>query len=67
MRISRIRHLAKIVRSKGQRSFGFLRKFGGAHVKTGLFAAALFALAYAVETKAVLSLESSQNLFEIMR
>jgi hypothetical protein len=31
-----------------------------------LFAAALFALAYVAETKAVIALETSQGLFEAM-
>jgi hypothetical protein len=38
-----------------------------AHVKLGLVAAAFFILAYAVETKAILALESSQDLFEVIR
>ena len=39
----------------------------GAHFKLGLLAAALFVLAYAVETKAILVLEPSQDLFETIR
>jgi hypothetical protein len=58
--------LAKVVRSKSKRSFAVLKKVNGAHVKLGLVAAALFVLAYAVETKAILALESSQNLFEVI-
>ena len=49
-----------------QKSFAVLKKIGGAHFKLGLVAV-LFALAYAVETKAVLNLESSQDLFEVRR
>jgi hypothetical protein len=59
--------LAKAVRSKSRKSFAVLKKIGGANFKLGLVAAALFALAYAVETKAVLNLESSQDLFEVRR
>ena len=33
------------------------------HVKVGLVAAAIFTLAYAVETRAILALESSPDLF----
>jgi hypothetical protein len=59
--------LVKIVRSKSKRCLAVLKTVNGAHVKLGLVAAALFVLAYAVETKAILALESSQNLFEIIR
>jgi hypothetical protein len=59
--------LARVVRSKSKKTFAVLKKIGGAHFKLGLVAAALFALAYAVETKAVLNLESSQDLFEVRR
>jgi hypothetical protein len=44
-----------------------LKRVNGAHVKLGLVAAAFFILAYAVETKAILALESSQDLFEVIR
>lgn len=37
----------------------------GAHIKVGLIAAVLFALAYAVETRAILALESSPNPWEV--
>ena len=36
----------------------------GAHIKVGLIAAVLFVLAYAVEAKVVLVLESSPNPLE---
>jgi hypothetical protein len=62
-----VQRLAKVVRSKSKRSFAVLKKVNDAHVKLGLVAAALFVLAYVVETKAILALESSQNLFEIIR
>jgi hypothetical protein len=54
--------LAKVARSKLKRSPA-LRKLNGLHVGLVLFAAALFALAYAAEDKAIISLESSQYLF----
>jgi hypothetical protein len=57
--------LAEVVRSGSKRSFAVLEKVGRAHIKIGLVAAALFALAYAVETKAIFALESSQGPFEI--
>jgi hypothetical protein len=59
--------LAKVVRSGSKRSLAMLEKVGGAHVKVGLVAAILFTLAYAVETRAIFALESSQDLFGVMR
>jgi len=53
--------LAKVVRSKSKRCFAVLKKVSGAHFKIGLVAAALFALACAVEAQAILALESSQD------
>jgi hypothetical protein len=52
---------------KAKTALPFSKKVGGMHFKVGFVAIALFALAYAVETKAVLILESSQDLFEVMR
>jgi hypothetical protein len=66
MRNSVMRRLAKVVRSKSMRSFAFLKEINSAHLKIGLVAAALFALVYAVETKAILVLESSQDPLEVM-
>jgi hypothetical protein len=57
--------LAKVVRSGSKRSFAVIEKVGGAYVKVGLVAAALFTLAYAAETKAIFALESSQGPFEV--
>jgi hypothetical protein len=59
--------LAKVVRSGSKRSFAVIEKVGGAYVKVGLVAAALFTLAYADETKAkaIFALESSQGPFEV--
>ena len=62
-----MQRLAEILCSKSKRSLAVLKKVNGAHVKLGLVAAAFFVLAYAVETKAILALESSQNLFEVIR
>ena len=59
MRNSVMHRVAKIVRSKSKRSFAALKEINGARLKIGLVAAALFALVYAVETKAILALESS--------
>lgn len=58
--------LAKAVRSNGSRSFALLRKLNGPHIRLGLFAAALFASALAAETKAILALQSSQDLFDVI-
>jgi hypothetical protein len=66
MTIDLTHRLAKTVRSNGSRSFALLRKFDGPHVGLGLFAAALFALAFAAETKAILALQSSQYLFDVI-
>jgi hypothetical protein len=60
-----VHYLAKVLRSGSRRSFATLKKVGGAHVTVGLVAAVLFALAYAVETKAIFTLESSQNPLEV--
>jgi hypothetical protein len=62
-----MQHLAKVFRSISQKSLAVLKRVNGAHVKLGLVAVALFILAYAVETKAILALESSQDLFEVIR
>jgi hypothetical protein len=53
------------VRFPSRRSFAALKKASGARIKVGLIAAALFALVYAVETKAILDLESSPNPLEV--
>lgn len=66
MTIDWMHRLAKAVRCKGSRSLALLRKLNRPHVRLGLFAAALFALAFAAETKAILALQSSQGLFEII-
>jgi hypothetical protein len=65
MTIDLMHRLAKAVRSKGSRSFALLRKLNSPRVRLGLFAAALFALAIAAETKAILALQSSQDLFDV--
>jgi hypothetical protein len=66
MTIGILHRLAKIVRTKGKRSFAVLNKFNSPRVRLWLFAAALLALACAAETKAVLSLETSQALFGVI-
>jgi hypothetical protein len=48
-----------------RKRFSALKKVSCAHIKIGLIAAILFALAYAVETKAILALESSPNPLEV--
>jgi hypothetical protein len=58
--------LVKLVCSKSEKGVTALKKLNGAHVKLGIVAVAFFLLAYAVETKAVLVLESSQDLFEVI-
>jgi hypothetical protein len=62
---SAMHRLAKVVLSASKRSFAVIEKVGRARIKTGLVAAALFTLAYVVETKAIFVLESSQGPFEV--
>jgi hypothetical protein len=50
---------------RSKRGFAVLKKLDGVHFRAGLVAAAIFALAYAVETKTILALEQSQNPFEV--
>jgi hypothetical protein len=61
-----MRRLAKVFCSQNKRSVAVFKKVNGADVTLGLVAAAFFVLAYAVETKAILVLESSQDLFEVI-
>ena len=58
---------AKVVRSKSKRTLAVVKKVNGARLKLGIVAVAFFVLAYAVETKAILALQSPQNLFEVIR
>jgi hypothetical protein len=58
--------LAETVRSKSKGNFAVLKKVGGAHIKAVLVAVIVLGVAYAVATKAILTLESSQDLFEEM-
>jgi hypothetical protein len=62
-----VHRLAKVVRSASKRSFAALKRVGGAHAEVGLVAVTLFALAYAVETKAISTLESSPVLLGATR
>jgi hypothetical protein len=63
MMIGMMLRLTKAVRSKIKRSPAF-KRLNGFHLGLALFAIALFAIAYAAETKAIITLESSQDLFE---
>jgi hypothetical protein len=65
MMIGMMLRLTKVVRSKIKRSPSF-KKLYGSHLGLALFAAAFLALAYAAETKAIVTLESSQDLFEVI-
>ena len=53
------------VRFPSRRSFAAFKKVSGAHIKVGLIAVVLFSLAYAVETRAILALESSPNPLQV--
>jgi len=53
------------IRFPGRRRFAALKKAGGAHIKVVLIAAVLFVLACAVETGAILALESSPNPWQV--
>lgn len=57
---------AEAVRSKSKGNFAVFKRVGGAHIKTALVAAIVIGVAYAVATKAILTLESSQDIFEEM-
>ena len=57
-----MRRLAKVLRSRSKRGLAVLKTLNGVHLKVGLVASAIFALAYAVET---IALEQSQNPFEV--
>jgi hypothetical protein len=59
--------LAEAVRAKSRGIFVVLNKVGGTHIKAALVAAIVLGVACAVETKAILTLESSQHIFEVMR
>jgi hypothetical protein len=63
--MTKMHRLARAPHPRSKRSFAVFKKITRAHIKVGLVAAALFALAYAVETKAILALESSQGPFEV--
>jgi hypothetical protein len=60
--IAMMLRLTKVVRSKINRDPAF-RKVNGSALGLALVAIALFALAYVVEDKAIISLESSPYLF----
>jgi hypothetical protein len=62
--MKRLRHrLAGAVRSASKTCLAVFEGGGGACIKVGLVAATLFTLVYAIETKAILALESSPELF----
>lgn len=63
--MTKMHRLARVLHPRSERSFAVFKKITRARIKVGLVAAALFALAYAVETKALLALESSQGPFEV--
>ena len=65
MMIGMMLRLTKVVRSKLKGSPAF-KKLNGIHLGLALFAVALFALVYTAETKAIITLESSQDLFEVI-
>jgi hypothetical protein len=60
-----VRRLAKVIRRKRKRGSAVLKSVNGKRFKIALVVA-LFALACAVETKAILALESSQELFKVV-
>jgi hypothetical protein len=60
-----VHRLAKVIRCKRKRGAAVLKSVNGKHFTIALVVA-LFALACAVETKAILALESSQELFKVV-
>jgi hypothetical protein len=55
--------LASAVRSASKTCLAVFERGGGVCLKVGLVAATLFTLIYAIETKAILTLESSPEVF----
>jgi hypothetical protein len=60
-----VHRLAKVIRSKRKRGSAALKIVNGRHFKIALVVA-LFALACAIETRAILALQSSQELFKVV-
>jgi hypothetical protein len=60
-------HIAQILRCKSKKGITGIRKVSSAHITTGIVAAALFVTVYALETKANLASEPSEDLFEVWR
>jgi hypothetical protein len=60
-------HMAQILRCKSKKGITGIRKVSSAHITTCVVAAALFVTVYALETKANLASEPSEDLFEVWR
>jgi hypothetical protein len=60
-----VQRLARVIRRKRKRGPAVLKSVNGKHFKIALVVA-LFALACAVETRAILALETSQELFKVV-
>jgi|HubBroStandDraft_1064217.scaffolds.fasta_scaffold1895984_2 hypothetical protein len=58
--------LAEALRPSSKETFAVLKRIGGAPFAAGLVAAVLFASIYFIETKAILALESSPKIFEVV-
>jgi hypothetical protein len=65
MMIGSMLRQTKVVRSKIKRNSAF-KKLNGKQLGLVLVAVAFFGLVYAAEFKAIVSLESSQDLFEVV-
>lgn len=56
--------LSKLVQTRAKACFAFIEKVVRRHLELVILAGLLLAMAYVAETRSVLSLEFSQNLFE---
>ena len=59
-------YMAKRVRAKDRTRFAFIDKIDGVALKLAIFAGAIFTVAYLAATKAILALEVSQSLFDLI-
>lgn len=64
MKLDILQNLLRCVHSWGKSCLVFFAKTGGGHLKLLFLAAALFAWAYVAESRLIIGLESSQEVFE---
>lgn len=59
-----LRNLVGYIHSRGKSCLLIFARAGGRHLKLLILAAALFAWAYVAESRLIIGLESSQEIFE---